>query len=49
MKKRNDYVNCYLYFKQMFKVFVKLLPSRLTAYTESLEGSRFVIKNLLMC
>ena len=26
----------------MFKVFVKLLPSSLTVYTESLEGSRFV-------
>ena len=26
----------------MFKVFVMLLPSRLTVYTESLEGSRFI-------
>ena len=48
MKKQKDYISCLLHFKQMFKVFVKLLPSRLTVYTENLEGSGFVAKGLLM-
>ena len=38
-----------LHFKQMYKFFVKLLPSRLTVFAERLEGSCFVTKRLLMC
>ena len=47
MKKREkNYISCYLHFKQIFKVFAKLLPSKLTVYTERFEGS-FVTKILL--